>query len=125
MAQLLKEIQWSESLLPPVADRAWMAELRRRGDNGSEVDQRVAASPWIREACLGVNTGRVSEIPAHLFNVASRVEGLTRDLGVDLLITEEIRKTLDAGFRLRTMAPARAKSKPEPIQTYHVENNIA
>jgi len=58
-------------------------------------------------------------------NVASRVEGLTGELGVDLLITEEIRRTLDAGFRLRTMAPARVKGKPEPIQTYHVESNNA
>ena len=56
-------------------------------------------------------------------NVASRVEGLTRELGVDLLISEEIRKALDAGFRLRTMPPVRVKGKPEPIQTYHVENN--
>jgi adenylate cyclase len=56
-------------------------------------------------------------------NVASRVEGLTRDMGVDLLITEDIRKALDAGFRLRVMAPARVKGKPEPIQTYHVESN--
>lgn len=54
-------------------------------------------------------------------NVASRVEGLTRDLGMDLLVTEEVRKALDAGFRLRPMAPARVKGKPEPIQTYHVE----
>ena len=54
-------------------------------------------------------------------NVASRVEGLTRDLGVDLLVTEEIRKALDSGFRLRPMAPVRVKGKPEPIQTYHVE----
>jgi adenylate cyclase len=58
-------------------------------------------------------------------NVASRIEGLSRDLGVDLLITEEIRKTLDAGFRLRPMAPTRVKGKPEPIQTYHVESNDA
>ena len=58
-------------------------------------------------------------------NVASRVEGLTREFGVDLLVTEEIRKTLDAGFRLRAMAPVRVKGKPEPIQTYHVESNAA
>ncbi len=58
-------------------------------------------------------------------NVASRVEGLTRELGVDLLVTEEIRKTLDAGFRLRPMPPARVKGKREPIQTYHVESNDA
>jgi adenylate cyclase len=56
-------------------------------------------------------------------NVASRVEGLTRELGVDLLVTEEVRKSLDAGFRLRPMAPTPVKGKPEPLQTYHVEGN--
>ena len=58
-------------------------------------------------------------------NVASRVEGLTRELGVDLLITEEVRAALDTGFRLRAMAPATVKGKPAPIQTYHVESNDA
>jgi len=55
-------------------------------------------------------------------NVASRVEGLTRDLGVDLLITEQVRAALDAGFRVRPMPPTPVKGKPEPIQTYHVES---
>lgn len=54
-------------------------------------------------------------------NVASRVEGLTGELGVDLLVTSEVSKALEAGFRLRPMPPARVKGKPEPIQTYHVE----
>ncbi len=54
-------------------------------------------------------------------NVASRVEGLTSELGVDLLITEDVRKALETGFRLRPMAPTRVKGKPEPIRTYHVE----
>lgn len=54
-------------------------------------------------------------------NVASRVEGLTRELGVDLLVTEAVRAALDARFRLRAMPPAAVKGKPEPIRTYHVE----
>ena len=54
-------------------------------------------------------------------NVASRVEGLTRTYEVDLLITEDIRCTLDDRFRLRPMPPAIVKGKAEPIQTYHVE----
>lgn len=54
-------------------------------------------------------------------NVASRVEGLTTVHQVDLLITEEIRRTLDARFRLRPMPPARVKGKPDPIVTYLVE----
>ena len=54
-------------------------------------------------------------------NVASRVEGLTREHQVDLLITEEIRRTLDERFRLQPMPAAYVKGKPEAIQTYFVE----
>ena len=54
-------------------------------------------------------------------NVASRVEGLTSVHQVDLLITEEIRSTLDEQFRLRRMPPIPVKGKPEPIVTYYVE----
>jgi adenylate cyclase len=54
-------------------------------------------------------------------NVASRVEGLTREHHVDLLITDEIRSTLDERFRLRPMPAAHVKGKPEPIVTYYVE----
>ena len=55
-------------------------------------------------------------------NVASRVEGLTSVHMVDLLITEEIRSTLDDQFRLRRMPPTPVKGKPEPIVTYYVED---
>ena len=54
-------------------------------------------------------------------NVASRVEQLTRELSVDLLITEEVRRELDGRFRLRAMPPQPVKGKPEPIVTYLVE----
>ena len=73
MAQLLNEIQWGEPLLAPDIDPAWEAELKRRGGNVSEVDRRIAPSPWLREACLGITTGRACAIPAHLFNVAALV----------------------------------------------------
>jgi len=73
MTQLLNEIPWGESLLAPDIDPAWEAELKRRGGNGSEVDRRVAPSPWIREACLGINTGTACAISAHLFNIAALV----------------------------------------------------
>ena len=54
-------------------------------------------------------------------NVASRVEQLTRELGVDLLITDAVRQDLDERFHLRAMPPATVKGKPEPILTYFVE----
>ena len=55
-------------------------------------------------------------------NVASRVEGLTSVHKVDLLITEEVRSTLDDQFRLRRMPAIQVKGKPEPIVTYYVED---
>jgi class 3 adenylate cyclase len=54
-------------------------------------------------------------------NVASRVEQLTRELDVDLLVTDAVRKDLDRRFRVRAMPPAAVKGKPEPILTYFVE----
>lgn len=54
-------------------------------------------------------------------NLASRVEGLTREHQVDLLVTEEVRRALDEGFRLRPMPPAHVKGKAEPVRTYFVE----
>ena len=58
-------------------------------------------------------------------NVASRVEGLTSKFQVDLLITEEIRRTLDDRFRLRPMPAALVKGKAEPIHTFYVEPDAA
>lgn len=54
-------------------------------------------------------------------NVASRVEGLTSVHQVDLLVTEEIRRTLDPRFLLRPLPAIRVKGKSEPILTYFVE----
>lgn len=54
-------------------------------------------------------------------NVASRVEQLTRECNVDLLITQEVRSELDARFALRAMPALAVKGKTEPIRTYLVE----
>ncbi|MBL8384581.1 MAG: adenylate/guanylate cyclase domain-containing protein [Burkholderiales bacterium] len=54
-------------------------------------------------------------------NVASRIEGLTRDFAVDLLVSEDVRIRLDARFRVREMPPAAVKGKARPIVTFHVE----
>lgn len=55
-------------------------------------------------------------------NVASRVEGLTAVHGVDLLVTEDIRRALQNDFLLRPMPAAPVKGKAEPIVTYFVED---
>lgn len=58
-------------------------------------------------------------------NVASRIEGLTREFGVDLLISDEIRADLGDQFVLRAMRPTRVKGKGEPIQCWFVESRGA
>jgi class 3 adenylate cyclase len=54
-------------------------------------------------------------------NVASRVEGLTSKFEVDLLITEDIRRSLDDRFHLRPMPPVLVKGKTDPVLTYYVD----
>ncbi|MDM0014963.1 adenylate/guanylate cyclase domain-containing protein [Variovorax sp. J22P168] len=100
------------------------AELRDRGlpelrfgigIHGGEVVAGVIGTP-------GLSKFSVTGDP---INVASRVEGLTSKFEVDLLITEDIRRTLDDRFRLRAMPPTMVKGKAEAIQTYYVEGGIA
>jgi class 3 adenylate cyclase len=55
-------------------------------------------------------------------NVASRIEGLTSKLQVDLLITEDIRRLIGNEFDLQPMPPSIVKGKAEPIQTYRVQS---
>jgi class 3 adenylate cyclase len=53
-------------------------------------------------------------------NVASRVEALTRELGRDILVTEEVRQTLGDGFRVEEMPALPIKGKAHPIVTWAV-----
>jgi len=54
-------------------------------------------------------------------NVASRVEGLTRSHGVDILVTEQVRTLLRQRFALREMPPCTVKGKSEPLRTFALE----
>jgi adenylate cyclase len=81
------------------------------GIHGGEVVAGVIGTP-------GLSKFSVTGDP---INVASRVEGLTSKFQVDLLITEDIRRSLDHRFRLRAMPPAQVKGKDGPLQTYTVE----
>ena len=73
-----------------------------------------------------IGTGGLSKfsVTGDPINVASRVEGLTGKFAVDILVTDEIRRSLDGSFRLRAMPPTEVKGKSEPIATYHVEGLV-
>jgi len=53
-------------------------------------------------------------------NMAARVQSLTRVHGVDILVTDDLRRELDACFELDPMPPANVKGIVEPVVTYAV-----
>ena len=55
-------------------------------------------------------------------NVASRIEGLTRELGVDLLISKTVREKLDDRYEIQEMKPKTIKGKNDPVVTFHVKH---
>jgi adenylate cyclase len=54
-------------------------------------------------------------------NLASRVERLTRKVGVDILVTDAVRQELDQRFELRPLAPESVAGIAEPVVTYAVQ----
>ena len=55
-------------------------------------------------------------------NLAARVEGLTRTLDADILVTEAVRDALDHRFTVRQMPATPVKGKTEPIVTFAVDS---
>jgi adenylate cyclase len=54
-------------------------------------------------------------------NMAARVQSLTRNQGVDILITEALRAELDPRFVLTPMPPESVKGFADPVRTYAVQ----
>lgn len=111
-----------------------LAALEMRGELARyNVELRAKALPELRFG-IGIHSGEVVAgvmgagalnkfgVTGDPINVASRVESLTAVHEVDLLVTEEIRRTLDGQFVLRAMPATAVKGKVEPIVTYYVES---
>lgn len=61
------------------------------------------------------------DVYGDVVNVASRVEGLTRGFGTDLLVTDAVQAALEGQFITRQMPPATVRGKSVPIQTFAVD----
>src|SRR5205814_1504201 len=53
-------------------------------------------------------------------NLASRLEGLTRIYGVDILVGESAAELIRDEFHLRTVARAQVKGKREPVDVFTI-----
>jgi len=51
-------------------------------------------------------------------NIASRIEGLTKELGTPLLVTEETRLRAGDGFLWTELAPRQVRGKEAPLRTF-------
>ncbi|MEW5850477.1 MAG: adenylate/guanylate cyclase domain-containing protein [Myxococcota bacterium] len=57
-------------------------------------------------------------------NVASRVEGLTKAQGVDILITEETYQALSGKYRCERVGEERVKGREKPVVIYAVKERV-
>ncbi len=55
-------------------------------------------------------------------NVAARVQDLTRQFEVDIIMTENLRADLDERFRLKELPPTSVKGVARPLVIYSVES---
>ena len=51
-------------------------------------------------------------------SVAARVQGLTREHGVDILLTADVQRALDPRFAVRALPPRALKGISEPVATF-------
>jgi adenylate cyclase len=117
------------------------ADARQAVAAALEMRERLAAlnARWTAEDKLtltigiGVNFGEVivgglgSEkskmeitVMGDAVNTASRLEGLTKDYGVDLLIGESVAERVSEIYRLRTVDLVRVKGKKKPVEVMTV-----
>ena len=118
----------------PVADpqharNAVLAALGMQSD-AKALNERFKARGWPTfKIGVGVNTGvmrvgdmgskirKVYTVMGDAVNIASRLEGITKQYGADIIIGDGTRKLL-SGFVLREVDRVRVKGKDEPVTIY-------
>jgi len=110
------------------AAAAGRAALRMRADLRALNAERTGRSDPTVGYGIGINTGDVvlgavglperSDYTAmgDTVNTAARMESLTKELGVDIVVSEATASRLDVGFTLRPLGEASVKGKAAPVR---------
>lgn len=116
-------------------DKAVMAALEMRVRLQELNEQRVNQGKSPFKNGIGIHTGGVLAgntgsydrlsyaLIGNTVNVASRIQGLTKDFGCDLLISEETQKRLRNSFDLEKKGTQLVKGYSKPITLYAVVNS--
>jgi class 3 adenylate cyclase len=101
-------------------------------ENGRNMDVSDVGAAGGLKICAGIHTGSAVAgvtgsgdlleftVLGTTVNLAARVETLTRELGVDILVTEDVRNKLDPGFVTDAQPPLPVKGISLPIRTFSV-----
>ena len=93
--------------------------------------REAAGKPALRHG-IGIHTGTVLAgniggaerlsyaLVGDPVNLASRIQGLTKDFQVDILISEATRKSIDSGVTVEELPAVRVKGRAEEVNVYKV-----
>jgi class 3 adenylate cyclase len=116
--------QASDAVRAALAMRTALEEYRREVAGDLAEPLRIGIGLHCGPAVAGViGNSTLMEFTAigQTVNLASRVEGLTRRVGADILVTEAVRDQLDERFLLRRLEPESVAGIAAPVVTYAVE----
>ncbi|MEK7285343.1 MAG: adenylate/guanylate cyclase domain-containing protein, partial [Chloroflexota bacterium] len=112
------------------AQAAARAAMRMRADLGALNAERAARGELVVGYGIGMHTGEVvlgavglperSDYTAlgDTVNTAARMEGLTKELGVEAVLSAETVALLDGAVPVRPLGEARVKGKAEPLRVF-------
>lgn len=103
---------------------AYNAELARDGLPPIAIGIGIDRGPGLA-GLMGSRERREYAFIGRAVNFAARLQALTRQHGVDILVSETLRAELDPGFILTPMPAAVVKGFAEPVVTYAVEGRSA
>jgi adenylate cyclase len=95
--------------------------LRQRGLPELAFGVGIHCGPVIA-GLVGSQSMQEFTVLGDVVNVASRVEALTRRLGGDILVTDDVRSVLGDRFLMTAMPPADIKGKSRPVLTWAVQS---